>query len=448
MNAFYFRVSALGIFLVGALVGYFIYTTQTPGERFSFHLGLDLSGGSQLVYRADTSKVASGELSSSLDALRDVIERRVNLFGVGEPIVQLETSSFVSGANEHRLIVELPGVTDVAEAIARIGETPLLEFKLLRTDVQLPQTPGSEEYSNFDWNSAFSDTGLTGRLVSSAQLQFGNGSSGGLSNEPVVLLNFNGDGTNLFKKITEENIGRVLGIFLDGNLISGPVIREAIPNGTAVISGNFTPDEAKELVKNLNFGALPVPITLIGTQTIGASLGEAALDAGVVAGIVGFLAVVVFMVLWYRLPGLVAGLALVLYVLVMLALFKIIPVTLTAAGLAAFILSVGMAVDANVLIFERVKEELRAGKDLHKAIREGFARAWLSIRDGNLTSIISAIILFWFGTSFIQGFALVFALGVLTSMVTALSVSRTLLLAIGAVPMRGIGRFLFGTGLS
>jgi len=263
-----------------------------------------------------------------------------------------------------------------------------------------------------------------------------------------VGLEFNKEGSELFAKITREHKNEILAIVLDGAVISAPVIIDEISDGVAQITGSFTPVEAKELVRDLNYGALPVPIKLDATKTIGATLGEQALDAGVKAGMIGFVILLIFMVLWYRLPGVVAGVALVLYAILSLAIFKLIPVTLTAAGLAGFILSVGMAVDANILIFERTKEELRKGKDVYEAIREGFVRAWLSIRDSNISSIITAFILFWLGTSAIKGFALTLGIGVLVSMFTAITVSRTFLLAITFGKMTPLKKFLFSNGLN
>ena len=263
-------------------------------------------------------------------------------------------------------------------------------------------------------------------------MQLGNGSGVGL-NEPVVLLHFNDEGKEIFAKLTKENVGKVFGIFLDGQLISYPTIREPILQGTAVISGNFTLQEAQELVRNLNFGALPVPIELLSTQGIGATLGKDALVKGIDAAIIGLALVIVFMLFWYRLPGLVSAFALLNYVLLMLVAFKYLGVTLTAAGIAGFILSLGMAVDANILIFERMNEELQNGKKLKDAIEEGFARAWTSIRDGNLSSLITAAILFWFGTSLLKGFALVFALGIALSMLSAIWVTKVFLLALSEV---------------
>jgi len=445
---FWQRTAAFLVLLGGLAVGYFVYNTEMAGGRFAFKLGLDLSGGSHLVYKADTAKVESSDVGTSMSILRDVIERRVNSFGVSEPLVQIERASALSGVSENRLIVELPGVTDINEAIQQIGKTPLLEFKLQKADVKFP-TPGTPEEATFDINSAFEDTGLTGRLFSRAVLNFGTGQGGTATNEPIVSIEFNSEGAALFEKITKEHAGQVLGIFLDGKPISTPVIREAITGGKATISGGFTPQEAKDLVQNLNFGALPVPISLIGTQTIGASLGEEAAAKGINAGVIGILAVSLFMLLWYRLPGIVSILALGMYVILMLALFKIIPVTLTAAGIAGFILSIGMAVDANILIFERMKEELSRGHKLGEAIREGFARAWPSIRDSNISSIITAFILYWLGgTAVIKGFALVFGVGVLVSMFTAVSISRTMMYAIGLMHRenKGIVRFFFGNG--
>lgn len=429
-------VYALVTLAISAAVAFFVYNNTTdPDSKYPFKLGLDLQGGSHLVYEADVSKVDPGEVSELMDVLRDVIERRVNIFGVSEPIVLVEKSSLVSETEQHRLVIELPGVTDVNEAVREIGETPLLEFKLVdqealaASSVELNLPEGVEVSVPAGEREPYVDTGLTGRYLKSAQLQFvGQTGGGGLQNEPVVSLTWNEEGADLFAKITGENVGEQLAIFLDGEILSSPRINERISGGQAIISGGFTPDEAKKLADNLNFGALPVPITLISTETIGATLGAEVLENGVFAGTVGLLFVVVFMVLWYRLPGVVAAVSLLTYVVSMLALFQFIPVVLTAAGLAGFILTIGMAVDANVLVFERMKEEYREGKNVQEAARVGFRRAWSAIRDGNLTSILSAIVLFWFGTSMVKGFALVFGIGVVVSMVSALLVTRTLLM--------------------
>ncbi|MEX2340875.1 MAG: protein translocase subunit SecD [Candidatus Paceibacterota bacterium] len=420
-------------------IAFFVYQNVfTENSKYPFKLGLDLAGGSQLVYEADVSGVNPAEVDELMDVLRQVIERRINVFGVSEPVVQVERSSFVTGEPKQRLVVELPGVTDVNQAVAEIGRTPLLEFKLVDEEaaaeaalLESIEMEGATVTAAGGEAEPYVDTGLTGRYLVSSQLQFvGQNSGGGLSNEPVVSITWNEEGAKLFEEITAANVGRQLAIFLDGELISSPNINERISGGQAIISGGFTPDEARDLAQNLNFGALPVPIQLASTQTVGSTLGAEVLEKGMMAGTIGFGLVIVFMLLWYRLPGLVAIVSLLTYVVVMLALFQFIPVVLTAAGLAGFILTIGMAVDANVLVFERMKEEYREGKSFREAASVGFQRAWSAIRDGNVTSLLSAVILFWFGTSMVKGFALVFGIGVLTSMISALIVTRTLLLAL------------------
>jgi preprotein translocase subunit SecD len=401
-----------------------------------FKYGLDLVGGTELVYRADTTKV--GDVDAAMESLKEVIERRINIFGVSEPLIQTESAGIVSGNREERLIVELPGVTDIDRAVALIGETPVLEFRLAKDGINdLINANASSTI-----NDLFIETGLTGRYVERAQVQFNPNTQA-----PVVGLTFNSEGSDLFAKLTRENKGKMLAIILDGQLLSAPVIQDEIANGEAQITGNFSADEAKALVRNLNYGALPVPIELATSQTIGASLGEAALAAGLKAGMIGFLALSLFLILWYRLPGLVSVVALSIYVILSLTIFKLIPVTLTAAGMAGFILSIGMAVDANVLIFERAKEELKKGKSVHDAFHEGFTRAWLSIRDSNIASMITALVLFWLGTSAVKGFALTLGLGVAISMFTAITVSRTFLFAIAPKTTSPVKKFLFSNGL-
>lgn len=440
---FALRYWSVVILIASAAVGFFVYATTGTGGRFDFKLGLDLSGGSHLVYNADTSGIAAADIPDSLSSLREVVERRVNAFGVGEPVVQTEQGGALGGG-QYRLVVELPGVTDVEEAARLIGETPVLEFKLVKEGVD-PSVYNAASSTNSD---VFVDTGLTGAYLARASVQFGAG-QGSLVQQPTVRVDFNAEGEKLFGDITSAHVGRLLAIFLDGTLLSAPVIQTAITDGTAIISGgNITAQSAKEMVRNLNLGALPVPIALTSTQTIGATLGETAVRAGVLAGLVGFSVLSLFMILWYRLPGLVAVVSLVIYIMLMLAVFKLIPVVLTAAGIAAFILSVGLAVDSNVLIAERIKEELAGGKNSEAAIREGFKRAWLAIRDSNVAHVIAAIILYWFGTSLIKGFALVFGLGVLVSMFSAITVSRTFLLALGIDAQSRWGRFLLRSGLS
>lgn len=440
---FAIRYWSVVILIAAAAVAFFVVHTTGTGGRFDFKLGLDLSGGTHLVYNADTSGIAAADVGDSLESLREVVERRVNAFGVGEPLVQTEQGGALGGGN-YRLVVELPGITDVEKAVKLIGETPVLEFKLVNQGVDV----ATYEAASSTDKTAFTDTGLTGSYLSRASLQFGNG-QGALATAPVIQVDFNTEGAKLFSEITTHNVGRQLAIFLDGKLLSAPTIQTAITDGTAIISGSsFTAETAREMVRNLNLGALPVPITLASTETIGATLGDEALHAGLVAGIVGFVLLSLFMIFWYRLPGLVAVVSLLIYVILMLALFKLIPVVLTAAGIAGFILSVGLAVDANVLIAERIKEELAAGHQAEAAIREGFSRAWLAIRDSNIAHIIAGIILFWFGTSLIKGFALVFGLGVLVSMLSAITISRTFLLALGLDTRKKVSSFLMHSGFT
>jgi preprotein translocase subunit SecD len=443
------RFIAVILLVIAFLVGWFVYSSEYATEgfvsKFPFKLGLDLNGGTHLVYKADVSKISPSEVSSSMDALRDVIERRINLFGVSEPIVQVEQGGVLSAKDaSEKLIVELPGVTDISKAVAMIGKTPMLEFKLMKRDALKDVDPNlSEEEQEKVIHEAFVPTGLNGSLLKKARVEFMQNTT----NEPVVILNYNKEGQALLAKITKENIGQALGIFLDGERISSPVIRQEIRDGSAQISGNFTIEEAKTLVRDLNYGALPVPIELASTQTVGASLGEKALHDAVKAGFWSFIVIGIFLILWYRLPGLVAVVSLAIYTALMLALFKFIPVTLTAAGIAAFVLSLGMAVDANILIFERMKEELHRGRNLFDAMKEGFHRAWLSIRDSNLSSIITGVILFYLGSSsVIKGFALVFIIGVIVSMLTAISISRTFLLAVAPKTDGKTSRFLFSNG--
>jgi protein-export membrane protein SecD len=449
------RITTLVIILLGVGLGFFVYKSEirhmalTPEAKvtglakYPFKLGLDLSGGTHLVYKADVSQVDSIELKNSMDALRDIIERRVNVFGVSEPIVQVQNGGF-SNAGEERLIVDLPGVTDVSKAIEMIGQTPMLEFRTENPNLQAKDVKiDNNGEVTYDVNSKYITTDLTGRYLDKAILEFNQTTS-----EPIVSLQFDAEGASLFEKITSENVGKSVAIFLDGAPISIPTVNEAISGGKAQISGSFTPEEARTLVGRLNSGALPVPISLVSTQTIGPSLGTQATSAGVKAAIFGFLAIAIFLIIWYRLPGMIAVLALSMYVLIMLSIFKFVPVTLTAAGIAGFIISIGIAVDANVLIFERMKEELRGGDGISDSIHHGFKRAWLSVRDSNISSIITAIILFWFGTSLIKGFALVFLIGVLVSMISAISITRLFLYSLNIKKKNKFTGFLFGSGFS
>ncbi len=458
------RITAVLILLLGAGIGFFVYksemshrllvaknaTTETKVSpsgfaKFPFKLGLDLSGGTHLVYRADVSAIATTEIGNSMTSLRDVIERRINIFGVSEPSIQVQDGGF-SNQGEQRLIVDLPGVTDVSKAVEMIGLTPMLDFRTENPvkDATQEATVGKDGSVVIDpYASKYIKTELTGRFLDKAILEF-NQTTG----EPVVSLQFNKEGSDLFEKITKENVGKSVAIFLDGQPISIPTVNEAITGGKAQISGNFKPQEAKLLVGRLNSGALPVPIELISTETIGPSLGAQATSAGVKAALIGFITIALFLIIWYRLPGLIAVVALTIYVIIMLSIFKIVPVTLTAAGIAGFIISLGIAVDANVLIFERIKEELRGGSNVTDSMHHGFKRAWLSVRDSNISSIITAIILYWFGTTLIKGFALVFLIGVLISMISAISITRLFLYTLNIKKVSGFTNFLFGSGFS
>ncbi|TRZ77846.1 protein translocase subunit SecD [bacterium] len=424
-----------------------------------FTLGLDLKGGTHLVYLADLSNVESASYSDAMEGVRDVVERRVNVFGVSEPLVQV---SKVSG--EHRLIVDLAGVDNVDEAIKMIGETPLLEFKEEKSKEEMDQEAKDAETKNTgeadegmddpafasseatagavdvvatdsEGNAAdveaqinlsentyidqFKLTQLSGKQLARAELVFDPQSS-----QPQVSLEFDGEGTELFADITQRNVGKRVAIFLDGMVISAPNVNEPILSGRAVIQGEFTIEEARQLAQRLNAGALPVPIKLIGQQTVGATLGEISIQKSLKAGMIGLLAVAIFMIFYYKLLGLLAGVALVVYVILSLAIFKMIPVTLTLSGIAGFILSFGMAVDANVLIFERVKEELNKGATLEMSISEGFTKAWPSIRDGNVSTLITCLILWTFASSSVKGFALTLGIGILVSMISAIIVTR------------------------
>jgi len=393
-----------------------------------FKLGLDLQGGTHLIYEADLSSIAENEKTNSMEGLRDVIERRVNLFGVREPVVQIQGQ---------KLIVELAGVIDPAQAINEIGKTPFLEFKEQRDKEETKkildkqkeiQGKSMEEVQKIEnlqlilEDPYFKSTPLTGKYLKKAELNFDQNTS-----KPLVSLEFNDEGAKIFEELTEKNVGKQLAIYIDQNPISAPVVQEKISGGKAQITGKFSIEEAKELTRNLNAGALPVPIKLISQQNVGPTLGKISLEQSLKAGIFGFLAILLFMIIFYRIPGIFASLSLLIYVVYILTLFKLISVTLTLAGIAGFILSMGMAVDANILIFSRIREELNAGKTYLISIEEGSRRAWPAIRDGNFTTILVGLILFWLGTSFVKGFALTLVIGNLVGLFTAIFITNSLL---------------------
>jgi len=418
----YITVSAIFIlaFLAGNLVyPKFLNLPYLP--NIPFKLGLDLQGGIHLVYEADMSGIEAQEYGSSLQGLRDVIERRVNLFGVKEPTVQTQESG-----DKHRLIVELAGIDDPSKAIEMIGQTPYLEFKEYKANYQEIIDKNTELVNNggeeIQLEDPFQPTSLTGKYLKKAELTFDQ-----TTYQPLVSLQFDDEGAKIFEELTARNIGKPLAIYIDGIPISAPTVQEKISQGNAQISGRFTLEEAKTLARNLNAGALPVPITLISQETVGPALGKISLEKSLQAGIWGLIAVVIFMTIFYRLPGLLASLALLIYAILNLVLFKTIPVTLTLAGIGGFLLSIGMAVDGNILIFSRMKEELRQGKTLAVAVEEGFRRAWPAIWDGNFTLLIVAVILFSFGTSFVKGFAFTVIIGTLLSMFSAIIITKSFL---------------------
>jgi len=413
-------LTVLGIFVLAGAVG-FLASPQGPNKlpnqlgwikALTLRLGLDLQGGSQLVYEADLSQVKADDKAESMQGARDVIERRVNAFGVSEPVVQQQ--------GDKRILVELPGVTDVNKAVEEIGKTPFLEFREQSANPTLPEGMDPKD-PNAALLAQFGPTGLTGAQFERADVQFGQ------TGTPSILLTFNAEGSRLFAEITKRNIGKPVGIFLDNQLLSAPTVQAEISTGQATITGQFSVEEAKELRKNLNAGALPVPVSLVSQQSVGASLGQASVAQSLLAGLIGIIGVGLFMLFVYRLPGLVAVFALVLYSAIIVVAFKVFGVTITLAGLAGYFLSIGIAVDANVLIFERMREGMREGLDPVSAVEDGFKKAWNSIRDSNLSSLISVVIMYSFTTSLVRGFALTLGIGVLVSMFSAITVSRTLL---------------------
>lgn len=453
---------------------------QTIDHDIVVHEGLDLQGGMQVLLEADVQPGVK-VTADSMQAARQIVERRVNALGVAEPLIQQ--------GEGNRIIVELPGIKDPDQAIKTFGETGLLEFvdagstylpegSAVTTSLGGPTTTGAPAATAGAATPAASPTSaasptpaaspapaapptgaaagstpaptpapsataqpgasptpapapkayntvIQGKDLKSADVAFDE------YGRPEISFTLTDEGAKAFGEYTTNNVGRYLAIVLDKRVISSPVIQSPITEGRGRITGKFSLAEAKSLAIQLKYGALPIPLKVIQNRTVGPTLGQDSLQKSLVAGIIGLSIVAAFMLIYYRVPGLLADLALVIYTAAVFALFKLIPVTLTLAGVAGFILSIGMAVDANILIFERMKEELRAGRSLRAAIDAGFGRAWTSIRDSNVSTIITCIILFWFGMSFgasiIQGFALTLFIGVVVSMFTAILVSRTFL---------------------
>lgn len=383
-------------------------------KDFKTKLGLDLKGGSHLVFEADTKNIKAEDLQDSLSSARDIIEKRVNFFGVSEPTVQT-----IRSGNSYRISVDLPGVDQVKEAVALIGKTAQLSFReeKVSDDKEATSSP------------VLVETGLTGKHIKKAVVDF-NQQDG----NPQVALSFNDEGAKLFGEITSRNLNKKVYIVVDNFLVSDPVVRQPILDGNAVITSNFSVDEAKKLAISINSGALPISIKLVEQKNIGPTLGATEIRKSVYAGAIGLVAVLLFMILYYGRLGMIASLALIIYGLISLAIVRIIPVVLTLPGIAGFILSIGMAVDSNILIFERIKEEMRKGKDFDIASKLGFGRAIDAIKDANITTLTVAFILFnplnWsflpqFGM--VRGFALTLAIGVGTSLFTGIVITKRLI---------------------
>lgn len=412
----------LGLIVIVTIVAaVFIYPKGWGNDFRPWRLGLDLVGGSHLVYEVDLSQIDAGDKDSVLGGLRDVIEARVNNFGVSEPQI------FIARSGENaELIVELAGIKNISDAIKQIGETPLLDFRTVLevTGTSTPEgIPAELCVDTTTGKTCFLPTNLTGRYIENAQVNFNQ-----TTRFPEVLFDLNDEGAALFGELTEQNIGKPIAIFLDGQPIEIATVREKIETGQAVISSDqFTIAEAQQLVERFNAGALPAPIRLINQQTVGPNLGADSLRTMTIAGAIGTGLVILFMIIYYGLFGVFASLALLIYIILTLAFFKAVPVTMSLAGLAGFVLTIGMAVDANILTFERIKEEMKKGLPRNSALSEGFRRSWPSIRDSNITTMITAIILYFFTSSFVRGFALTMFLGVLMSMFSAITTTRILL---------------------
>ena len=380
-------------------------------------LGLDLAGGAQLTMSADMTGIEADKQQDAIESAKNVIENRINSLGVAEPVIQTAKT-----ADQYRLIIELPGISDIDSAVSTVKKTAHLEFRVLEDDAPKETTISAlPEY--------FTSTALTGKDLEHAQAEPNQASQGIKNPGYVVSLKFNEEGARKLEEISNKHLQKPMAMFLDDKPISWPppIIQAIITDGNAQISGNFTAEEAKQLTIQLNAGALPIPLKIESQTRIGPTIGQESIDRSILATIIGITSVAVFMIAYYHVLGIFAVVALFIYTLIVASIFKLIPVTLTLAGIAGFVLSIGMAVDANILIFERIKEELRWGKPKLEAFFSGFDRAWSSIRDSNVSSLITTFILFNFGTGPIRGFALTLAIGILVSMFSAILVTRTLL---------------------
>lgn len=393
-------------------------------KDYQLRKGLDLQGGMQVTLEAEMDEIAVEDREVALESAREIIARRVDLYGISESSIQTSKKD-----DSYRLIIELPGISDPQEALNLVGQTAQLEFKLQR---QLTEEEFNEAtISPQIWLDSFTETGLTGKQLKRSLAQIDP-----QSGKPVISLEMNEDGRDLFAKVTKENVNEVLAIFVDGMPIMSPVISTPILDGRAVISGDFDTKEAKNLAIQLNAGALPVNIKVLEQRTIGASLGDESVGKSVLAGLLGLGLVLLFMIVYYGWLGFVASISLLIYATLTIAIYKVLGVVLTLPGIAGLILTIGMAVDANILIFERMKEEVRSGQPYARAMELGFGRAWDSIKDANLASIMTALVLinplnfsFLNTSGLVKGFGLTFLIGTLMSLFTGVVVSRLLLRA-------------------
>lgn len=396
-------------------------------KEFKIHQGLDLQGGLQLTYEADMAEVENDQREESLDTIKEIIDRRINALGVAEPNIQTSQS----GGN-YRVIVELPGINDVDSAKELIGQTAVLEFREFSfgntTQNITVGEDGETNQDDLNLGPQYLETGLTGEDFRRAEAYIDTQVQSPYYNQPIIAFEFQNEAAGRFSDLTRRLSveGSQLAIFLDDTIIfQGNT--EHITNGEGIISGLGDIENAQNVAIQLNEGALPAPVQLVSERTISPTLGNDALRQSLVAGVIGLAAVAVFMILYYNALGIVATMALLLYVLFSIAIFKYFAVTITLAGIAGFVLSIGMAVDANILIFERFREEIRSGKTLKAAIDVGFNRAWSSIRDSNVASLITCAILIYFGSGMIRGFAITLSIGILLSMFTAIHITRNLL---------------------
>ena len=395
-----------------------IFGKQIQLPEFELKKGLDIQGGMEVVLKADMSQIAEEDRDTAIESAREVILRRVDLFGINEPTVTTSKT-----ADEHRLLVDLPGVSDPNQALQLVGTTAQLDFRLRNPDLATPEATNSA----VAFFNQFQQTTLTGKQLKRATVQFDP-----QTNEPVIALEFDEEGREIFAAITQDNVGEVLAIFLDNYPLAMPRINTPILDGRAVMTGGFDLEGAKQTAIQLNAGALPIPIEIIEQRQLGASLGQAAVEKSVRAGLIGVGLVMAFMIMLYGWNGLIADFALVIYGILTVAIYKVMGVTLTLPGIAGMLLTIGMAVDANILIFERMKEELRLDKPWKRAMELGFGRAWDSIKDANIATIMTALVLinpldfsFLNTSGMVRGFGITLLIGVLISLFTGVVVTRT-----------------------